>query len=150
VGLWPTAAALPALLDHRGIYLPLAAAWLLLGWEAHVPLTAAHLTGIGFGMVAAAVGLLMAYHLALVPGESGQSLSQVLLRKELQVFLLLSGTLLLWPLDVALEPRLLAVAILTALVTLFILRTVLYPLFSLVGVELRLPAEPANEGRPEA
>jgi hypothetical protein len=103
-----------------------------------------------FEHTAAAVGLLVAYRLALVPGESGQSLAQALLRKDLQVFLLLSGTLLLWPLDVALEPRLLAVAFLTALVTLLILRTVLYPLFSLVGVELRLPAEPASEGQPEA
>ena len=149
VGLWPTTAALPALFDHRGIFLPLAAVWLLLGWEAHVPLTAAHLTGIGLGMVAAAVGLLVAHHLAPVPGEPAQSLPQALLRKELQVFLLLSGTLLLWPQKVALEPWLLAVALLAALLTLFILRIVLYPLFSLVVVELRLPAEPADEGRPE-
>ncbi len=149
VGLWPTTAALPALFDHRGIFLPLATVWLLLGWEAHVPLTAAHLTGIGLGMVAAAVGLLVAHHLAPVPGEPAQSLPQALLRKELQVFLLLSGTLLLWPQKVALEPWLLAVALLAALLTLFILRIVLYPLFSLVGVELRLPAEPADEGQPE-
>ena len=149
VGLWPTTAALPALLDHRGIFLPLATVWLLLGWEAHVPLTAAHLAGIGLGMVAAAVGLLVAHHLAPVPGEPAQSLPQVLLRKELQVFLLLSGTLLLWPQNVALEPGLLVVALLAALLTLFILRIVLYPLFSLVGGELRLPAEPADEGLPE-
>lgn len=149
VGLWPTAAALPALLDHRGIFLPLAAVWLLLGWEAHVPLTAAHLTGIGLGIVAAAFGLLVAHHLAPVPGEPAQSLPQALLRKELQVFLLLSGTLLLWPQNVVLEPWLLVVALLAALLTLFILRIVLYPLFSLVGSELRLPAEPADEGLPE-
>jgi hypothetical protein len=39
--------------------------------------------------------------------------------------------------------------LLAALLTLFILRIVLYPLFSLVGGELRLPAEPADEGLPE-
>lgn len=149
VRLWPTTEALPALLDHRGIFLLLAATWLLLGWEAHVPLTAAHLTGIGLGMVAAAVGLLAAHHLAPVPGEPAQSLPQALLRKELLIFLLLSGTLLLWPQNVALEPWLLAVALLAALLTLFILRIVLYRLFNLVGIELRFPAEPADEGQPE-
>lgn len=149
VGLWPTTAALPALLDHRGIFLPLAAVWLLLGWEAHVPLTTAHLTGIGLGMVAAAVGLLAARHLAPIPGEPAQSLSQVLLRKELKVFLLLSGTSLLWPQNVVLEPWLLATALLVALFSLFILRIVLSSLFSLGGVELRLPAEPAKEEQPE-
>ncbi len=149
VGLWPTAAALPALLDHRGIVLPLAAAWLLLGWEAHVPLTAAHLTGIGLGIVAAAVGLLATHHLAPVPVDPAQSLPQALLRKELQVFLLLSGALLLWPQNVALEPWLLATAMLVALLSLFILRIVLHSLFSLVGAELGLPGEPADEGQPE-
>jgi hypothetical protein len=99
--------------------------------------------------VAAAFGLLVAHHLAPVPGEPPQSLPQALLRKELRVFLLLSGTLLLWPQNVVLEPWLLVVALLAALLTLFILRIVLYPLFSLVGGELRLPAEPADEGLPE-
>lgn len=149
VGLWPSTAALPALLDHRGIFLPLAAAWLLLGWEAHVPLTAAHLAGIGLGMVAAAAGLLVARHLAPVPGAPARFLSRALLRKESQVFLLLSGALLLWPRNVVLEPWLLAAALLAALLTLFVLRIVLYPLFSLAGVELGLPAEPADEGQPE-
>ncbi|MFC2030558.1 hypothetical protein ACFLWA_07520, partial [Chloroflexota bacterium] len=88
-------------------------------------------------------------HLAPVPVEPAQSLPQAPLRKALQVFLLLSGTLMLWPQNVALEPWLLATALLAALLTLFIMRIVLYPLFSLVGIELGFPPGPADEGQPE-
>ena len=93
--------------------------------------------------------MLVARHLVPVPGAPARFLSRALLRGELQVFLLLSGALLLWPQNVALEPWLLAAALLAALLTLFVLRIVLYPLFSLAGVELGLPAEPTDEGHPE-
>jgi len=76
-----------------------------------------------------------------------QSLPQALLRKEGKVFLLLLGTLLLWPQEAVLAPGSLAVALLAALVAVLILRIVLYPLFGLIGIELRPPdASTAENG----
>jgi Cu/Ag efflux pump CusA len=56
----------------------------------------------------------------------------------------LLGTLLLWPQDAILEPRPLAVALVVALVALAILRVMLYPAFSLLGIEMR--EAPESEG----
>jgi hypothetical protein len=81
VGLWPTVAALPAPLNRRGIFLLMAGALLLLGWQAHVPLTVSHAARIGLGMVAAAVGVLLGRWLAPVPEEVARSLPQALLRR---------------------------------------------------------------------
>jgi hypothetical protein len=61
-----------------------------------------------------------------------------------KVVLLLLGTLLLWPQDAILEPRPLAVALVAALVALAILRVMLYPAFSLLGIEMR--EAPESEG----
>ena len=138
-GLWPTTATLPTPFNRRGIFLLVAATWLLLGWEAHVPLTPAHVTGISLGIVAAAVGVLIGRWLAPVPGEEAHPLPQALLRKEMKVVLLLLGTLLLWPKEAVLEPWPTAVALLAALVTMLILRIILYPVFDLLGIEVRQP-----------
>jgi hypothetical protein len=140
-GLWPTTATLPAPLNRRGIFLLMAATWLLLGWEAHVPLIAAHITGIILGIVAAAVGILVGRRVAPVSGGTAQSLPQALLRKKGKVLLLLSGAVLLWPQKVVLDPWPLALALLAALLALLILRLVLNPVFDLMGIELRLPDE---------
>jgi hypothetical protein len=126
-----------------GVFVGMTGAFLLLGWQAHVPLTAAHITGISLGVVAAAVGLLVVRRVAPVSGGTAQSLPQVLLRKEGKVLLLLSGALLLWPQKVVLDPWPLAVALLAALLALLILRLVLYPVLDLMGIELRLPDETA-------
>ena len=143
VGLWPTMATLPAPLNRLGVFVGMTGAFLLLGWQAHVPLTAAHITGISLSVVAAVVGLLVVRRVAPVSGGTAQSLPQVLLRKEGKVLLLLSGALLLWPQKVVLDPWPLAVALLAALLALLILRLVLYPVFDLMGIELRLPDETA-------
>jgi hypothetical protein len=138
-GLWPTTATLPAPLNRRGIFLLMAATWLLLGWEAHVPLTPAHVTGISLGVVAAAVGVLIGRWIAPVSGEAAQPLSQALMRKEMKVILLLLGTLLLWPQEAVLEPWPTAVALLAASVTILILRIILHPVFDLLEIEMRQP-----------
>jgi len=39
LGLWPSMASLPAPLNRKAVFLLLSGIWLLLGWEAHVPLT---------------------------------------------------------------------------------------------------------------
>jgi hypothetical protein len=145
VGLWPTMAALPAPLNRRGIFLLMAGALLLLSWQAHVPLTVTHVTGIGLGLVAAAVSVLVGRWLAPVPEEVARSLPQALLRKEGKVFLLLLGTLLLWPQEAVLKPWPVAVALLAALVAMLILRIVLYPLFDLIGIEPRPPGASTAE-----
>jgi hypothetical protein len=100
------------------------------------------------GAMPGASGVLVGRWLAPVPGEVVQSLPQALLRKEGKVFLLLLGTLLLWPQQEAvLAPGSLAVALLAALVAVLILRIVLYPLFGLIGIELQPPdASTAENG----
>ena len=146
-GLWPTMAALPTPLNRRGIFLLMGGTLLLLGWQAHVPLTTTHAVGIGLGLVAAAVSVVIGRWLAPVPEEVGEPLPllRALLYKQRQVFLLLLGTLLLWPQEATLGPAPLTVAMLAAVVVLFIMRVVLYPLFGLLGVELRLPEASAAE-----
>jgi len=119
----------------------MAGTWLLLGWQAHVPLTAVHIMGIGLVLVAAAFGVLIGRWLAPMPEDSVQPLPQSLLRKERKVFLLLLGVLLLWPLEAVLTLLPLAVALLSALVIVFILRIVIYQVFDMAGIELRWPGE---------
>jgi hypothetical protein len=119
----------------------MAGTWLLLGWQAHVPLTAVHITGIGLVLVAAAIGVMVGRWLDPLPEVSIQLLPQSLLRTEGKVFLLLFGVVLLWPLDAVLTLLPLAVALLAALVIIFILRIVIFQVFDIVGIELRWPGE---------
>ena len=137
MGLWPTTATLPAPLNMRGIFALMAAIFLLLGWQAQVPLTASRIAGIGLGVAAAAGGILVGQWLAPGPKETVQSAAQMLLRQEWKVFLLLLGTLLLWPQEAVVGPWPLIVALLAALVTVGILRILLHPVFDLAGIEVR-------------
>lgn len=139
VGLWPTPGALPSPLDRLGVFLVMTAVFVLLGWQAHVPLTVPRVVGISLGLVAAAMGVLVGRRLAPRAEEAAQSLPQALLRKERKVGLLLLGTLLLWPQEAALEPWPLVVALLAALLTMLILRTLLYPVLNLLRIEIQQP-----------
>ena len=141
VGLWPTKEEWPAPLNQGWVFVPMAGIWLLLGWQAHVPLTAVHITGIGLVLVAAAFSVLIGRWLAPMPEDSAQPLPQSLLRKEGKVFLLLLGVLLLWPQEAVLTPLPLAVALLAALVIIFILRIVIYQVLDMAGIEQRWPGE---------
>lgn len=145
VGLWPASAALPRPLNRPVVFVLMAGAFLLLGWQAHVPLTVARAAGIGLGLVGAGLGVFVGRWLVPVPEEATLSLPQALWRKQRKVFLLLLGSLLLWPQGAALEPQPLAVALLAALVTILILRTLLYPVFSVLGVEIQQPETDESE-----
>ena len=135
VGLWPTMVSLPALLNRSGVFVLTAGVFLLLGWQAHVPLTGTRVAGIGLGMVAAAIGILIGRWLAPMPEEATLPLPQALFRKERKVVLLLLGTLVLWPQQALLDPWPLALALLGALVTIFFLRVMLHPVLDLFGIE---------------
>ncbi len=76
-----------------------------------------------------------------MPEASVQPLPQSLVRKEGKVFLLLFGVLLLWPQEASLTLLPLAVALLAALVIIFILRIVIYQVLDMAGIELRWPGE---------
>ena len=136
-GLWPAPAALPRPLNRPAVFWLMAGMFLFLGWQAHMPLTVNRTIGIFLGLAAAAVGVLVGRWLAPLPEEGAQSLPRALLRKERTIALLLLGTLLLWPAEAVLEPGPLAVALLAALVTMLILRTMLYPVLDLFGIELQ-------------
>jgi hypothetical protein len=60
------------------------------------------------------------------------------------------GTLLLWPAQATLEPWPLVIALLAALIAVLILRILLYPIFGLMGIELRAPGASVaqDEGKP--
>jgi hypothetical protein len=150
VGLWPTSAELPAPFNWPGVFALLAGAFLLLAWQAHVPLTATRAAGVGLGTIAAAAGVLIGRRLDPLPDEAAPSLLRGLLHKERNVFLLLLGTLLLWPAQATLEPWPLVIALLAALIAVLILRILLYPIFGLMGIELRAPGASVaqDEGKP--
>jgi hypothetical protein len=141
VGLWPTKEDWPAPLNQGWVFMLMAGTWLLLGWQAHVPLTAVHITGIGLVLLAAAFGVLVGRWLAPMPEASVQPLPQSLLHKERKIFLLLLGVLLLWPQETILTLLPLAVALLAALVIIFILRILIYQVLDMAGIELRWPGE---------
>lgn len=153
-GLWPTSDAVPMPLSRIWVFVLMAAAFLLLGWQAHVPLRVAHAVGIVLSMASAAIGILLGRWLIPTPESLvnldepwvSLSLPRALWLKQRKVVLLLLGTLLLWPQEAILEPWSLAVALLAALVTLAILRVMLYPVFSLLGVEMREPETKDREG----
>ena len=137
VGLWPTSEALPAPLNRFGVFVLMAGTFLLLGWQAHVPLTITRIAGIGLGLVAAAIGIMIGRWLVPLPEEVTLPLPQALLRKERKVALLMLGTFLLWPPGAFLEPWSLALALLLALVTMFGLRVMLNLVFDLFEIEQR-------------
>jgi hypothetical protein len=119
------------------VFIVLTGIFLLLSWQAHVPLTGARVAGIGLGVMAAAIGIVLGRWLAPLPGDATLPLHQALLRKERKVALLLLGTLLLWPQEALLEPRPLALALLGALVAIVFLRVMLDPVFDLFEIERR-------------
>jgi hypothetical protein len=137
VGLWPTMESLPAPLNRLGVFALMAGIFLLLGWQAHVPLTGTRVAGIGLGVVAAAIGIMLGRWLAPLPEEATLPLHQALLRKERKVVLLLLGTLLLWPHGALLKPWPLAVALLGALVAIFLLHVMLESVFDLFEIKRR-------------
>jgi NhaP-type Na+/H+ or K+/H+ antiporter len=165
VGLWPNMEMLPAPLKHRGVFAVMGGAFLLLGWQAHVPLTTTRVVGIGLGMVAAAIGIVLGRRLVPMTealtrslpalarldkggvaqaqaGEAGQLMYRALLRKERKVLLLLLGTLLLWPQAAIVEPWSLVVALVAALIVVLLLRIMLIPVFELFGIEQQSPQTP--------
>jgi len=141
IGLWPSKEERPAPLNQDWVFLLMAGTWLFLGWQAHVPLTAVNLLGIVLVLVAAAIGVLVGRWLDPLPEVPIQPLPQSLIRKEGKVFLLLLGVVLLWPLEAVLTLLPLAVALLAALVIIFILRIVIYQVFDFAGIELQWPGE---------
>jgi NhaP-type Na+/H+ or K+/H+ antiporter len=168
VGLWSSMEILPAPLNRLAVFVLMAGAFLVLGWQAHAPLTLTRVLGIGLGLVAAAIGIALGRLLAPVPEtlahslpplsrldkgrphtlEAGRLLDWALFRKERKVFLLLVGTLLLWPQEAILQPWSLAVASLAALLVVLILRIMLIPVFELFGVE-RESLETPTSGKEE-
>jgi hypothetical protein len=144
-GLWPSAAMLPAPLNRLGVFALMAGVFLLLGWQAHVPLTITRFAGIGLGMVAAATGIIIGRWLVPLPGETTLPLPQALFRKERKVALLMLGTFLLWPRGVFLEVWPLAWALLLALVTMFALRVLPNVVFDLFEIEKRPFGAPTAE-----
>jgi hypothetical protein len=134
-GLWPTITALPTVLNHRGIFLLMVGILLVLGWQAHVPLTGDRALATGLGLVAAGLGLLARYWLAPLPEEEIRPILPTLLRIAGKVFLLLFGTLWLWPQEAVLAPEPLALALLAALITVGLLRVIRSTVFDLIGSE---------------
>jgi hypothetical protein len=137
VGLWPSSEEFPAPLNRFGVFVLMAGAFLLLGWQAHVPLTITRIAGIGLGLVAAAIGVLIGRWLVPLPDEVTVPLPLALLRKERKVALLMLGTFLLWPQGAFLEPWSLALALLLSLMTMFGLRVMLSLVFDLFEIEQR-------------
>ena len=141
VGLWSNKEEWPAPLNQRWVFLLMAGTWLILGWQAHVALTAVHITGIGLALFVATIGVLIGRWLAPMPETSVQPLPQSLLYKGGKIFLLLLGFLLLWPPETVLSLLALAVALLAALVIIIVLRIVIYQILDMVGIELQWPNE---------
>ena len=135
-GMWPGEDSLPSPLNRIWTFWVLAGAWMLLGWQAHVPLSTTRVAGIGFSLVAVGIGVLTARWLAPPNQDETRSPWKRLWLKERKVLLLVGGKLLLWSPDITLEPLIVAVALAGSIVVFGLLRFALYPFFQLIGVEL--------------
>ncbi|MBN1119775.1 MAG: hypothetical protein JXJ17_01755 [Anaerolineae bacterium] len=135
-GMWPGEDSLPSPLNRVGAFWMLAGAWVLLGWQAHVPLSTTRVAGIGFSLVAVGIGVLAARWLAPPHQDETHSPWKRLWLKERKVFLLVGGKLLLWSPDITLEPLIVAVALVGSIIVFGLLRYILYPFFRMIGVEL--------------
>jgi NhaP-type Na+/H+ or K+/H+ antiporter len=136
-GVWPNERSLPSPLNRASAFWMLSGVWLLLGWQAHVPLTAVRVAGMGFGLIAVAVGLLVGWWLAPPHENETRSLWRRLWLNERKVFLLVGGKLLLWSPAIMLEPLIVIIALVGSSVVIGLLHYILYPFFQLIGVELK-------------
>jgi hypothetical protein len=135
VGLRPTITALPVVFNRRGMALLMAETLLVLGWQAHVPITGERAVGFGLGLVAAAFAVLAGRWLVSGAGEAVRPALRTLLRTEGRVFLLLLGILWLWPQEAVVAPGTLALALLVALLAVGLLYATRGTIFDLVGME---------------
>jgi hypothetical protein len=135
-GLWSTEKDYPAPLTQGWVFILLAGTWLMLGWQAHVPLKMDHVIGIVLGLLATAVGVLAGRLLAPTPGDERD-----LLRKERNVLLILLGVFVLWSQEAVLSPLHLAIALLAAFMIIVIMRIIIHEVFKFIGTELKWPGE---------
>lgn len=144
VRLWPDAETLPAPLNQPAVFALLATVFLVLGWQAHVPVTVNHALGISLGLIAAMVGIFVARLVAPLPAGTAQPLAQALLQKGRKVVLLLLGTFLLWPKEAILTAGPVAVALAGALLAVLLMRLLPPAVLSLADLGSDSP-RPATE-----
>jgi hypothetical protein len=134
VRLWPKPVDIPAPLARKGIFFLVATAWLLMGWLEHVDLKVTHGSGIVLSLLATAVGTVLAQRLDPIQSGQEQSILKRLLQKETKAFLLIAGTLLLWPLEARINFETILVAVVSTILTIALLQIIIYPLFVLAVV----------------
>jgi hypothetical protein len=140
IGLWPDPALIPTPLARKGIFPIMLAIWLLMGWFAKVEVTPTYAAGIGLSLLGAAAGILLTQQLDPIRRGRDQTIPKILIRKEIKIFLLLTGTLLLWPSEARIGWEAMLIGLASALLTIVILRIVIYPLFDLAGIRIKWPS----------
>lgn len=145
-GKWSAPDEIPFLLNSTWVFAFMSGSWLLMSWQAHVPVTQEQLIAAGVGVIAAALSILIRsiYQISTM-NYSSRSFFNEFFRKERKVLLLILGALLVWPRQSVLDPLTLVTALIAAFVLILILRIALDPIFELMGVELRMPKETTND-----
>lgn len=144
-GIWTNTNSLPSPLNRGVVFWVLAAAWLLLSWQAHVPLTGTRIAGIGISLLSITAGILVARWAAPPDADEANSPLHRLWMKERVILLLVGGKLLLWPPEITIEPSVVIVAVASSLLIIAILRYGLHPFFDFVGIKLNSTANPSTE-----
>lgn len=142
--LWPTPSDIPAPGQSLAFFTLASIVWLVLGWQAHIQPGATDLTGILAAMVVVTLGIIVIRN--QVPLNQEKRWSR-LVRKEIRVLLLLVGASFFWPLQADLTVLSVEIAILSAVLVIFLLRQSIKPIFDLFGIHLDWPSGSDDDAR---
>jgi hypothetical protein len=137
-GLWSSGKAIPVPANTPFFFYLLAFVWIVLGWQAHTVLEPQNLIGIPAVLAAITIGILIIRKLAPISTENRLAR---LVRQEIGVLLLVSGSMLLWPRQAFLTTVSVEIALGAAVLLIILLRVSIKPLFELFGIQFSWPTE---------
>jgi hypothetical protein len=142
-GLWRQVSDMPVFFKKNWSLVILGLVWLLLGWEAHVVLTAGLVLSLVAGLAMIPLGLWLVTRLfpSIAAAPHPQASTTLTVQQYLASLMLIAGLLFLWPPELVLDTTQVEVALLTALVMVGILRLLLPVLFEMLHISLRWPDE---------
>jgi len=138
IGLWLRQKDVPVPSNIPFFFFLSSGIWILLGWQAHTSAEPSSLNGILPVLAVITISILVIRKIAPISTERRWVR---LLRKETGVLLLLIGSILFWPRQAFLSTISVEIALVAAVLLIFLLRASIKPLFDLLGIQLSWPTE---------
>lgn len=138
IGLWYTQKSIPVPANTPFFFYLVSGVWITLGWQAHTTIDLPAFGGILAAMAVITLGVLIAWRFTPISKENR---GLRLVRKEIRVLLLLTGSVLFWPKQAFLTTASVEIALVTAGLLIILLRYSIQPIFDLMGVQLSWPSD---------